>query len=367
MLNIDTDILMVKYAITMLCMLKDHYVLGCCISSFAHRQLIRKSVYIDDIDLIIMCDQYIYDKYASLLSRYFDHVKLIKLHHLERAADYRLSEIAAKKYSWFGYSINKWQCLKYDEYDKILFIDIDILPMKKEFYNIFANDTPCFQHINQINMYRKDIGESRCVNNSKSIDILKKYNSFYDYIYKNMDYIYSKKRGMGGYTINGGIVLLKPDKKVYDRYKEFVYKTFGKGMYSFRTSGPDETTLFYFYQKIYGRKSYRVCDEYLVVTWDSPELVKKALAFNYIQFIKPWLKPTFLSWPEEILWRNIYEIMPKKGGIKKLFKKVIVYGYNLYLESDNKEKYFVPTAANIADINEPTYNKIIKLEKKLAV
>lgn len=353
---------MVKYAITMLCMLKDHYVLGACISSFAHKQLIKTSIHKNNIDLIIMCDKYIYKKYGRLLSHYFDKVILINLHHFDWASTYRhLTENIAKKYSWLNYSINKWQCLKYDEYEKLLFIDIDILPIKKEFYNIFFNSTPCFHHIIG-HMNRKDIDMKECKNNYKTVDILKKYNSFYDYIYNNKDYAYSKKSGMGGYSINGGIVLLKPDKKIYAKYKEFVYRTFEKGMYSFNLSGPDETTLFYFYQKICGKESYRICDEYLVVQWDSPEIAKKAMAFNFIQFIKPWLKPTFLSWPEELLWRKTYDIMPKEGNIEKLFKKVIVDGYNLYLETDNKGKYYAYTDAK--EIENPTYEKIIEIEQK---
>jgi hypothetical protein len=191
--------------------------------------------------------------------------------------------------------------------------------------------------------------------------MLQKYSSFSDYINNNKDYVYSKISGMGGYTVNGGIALLKPDKNIYAKYKEFVYRTFAKGMYTFKTSGPDETTLFYFYQKIVGNESYRICDEYLVVPWDSPEVAKKAMAFNYIQFIKPWLKPTFISWPEELLWRKIYDIMPKNSDIKKLFKKILIDGYNIYLKTENKKKYYASTT--VKELQNPTYDIIREVEK----
>ena len=359
---------MVKYAIAMLCMLKDDYVLGACISSYALKQLIKESIHKNNIDLIIMCDKYIYKKYGKLLSNYFNKVILINLHHFNWINGYQhLSKTIAKKYAWLNYSVNKWQCLKYDEYDKLLFIDIDILPMKKEFYNIFFNSTPCFHHIFQESMGRHDIDMKKCINNYKTVDILKKYNSFYDYINNNKDYVYNKKSGMGGYTIDGGIVLLKPDKKVYEKYKEFVYRTFEKGLYTFKTSGPDETTLFYFYQKIVGNESYRICDEYLVVPWDSPELAKTTMAYNYIQFIKPWLKPAFLSWPEELLWRKIYNIMPKNGDIKQLFKKTLVYGYDIYLKLDTRQRTKWFNKTNEKDIKEPTYEKIRTIEKKMNI
>ena len=321
---------MTKYAIAMLCMLNFHYVLGACIAAYAHRLMINQCLYKNEIDLLIMCDKHIYKKYGKLLGRYFDKVILINLHHFDWIPEYHhLSENFAKKYTWLNYCVNKWQCLKYDKYDKLLFIDIDILPIKKEFYNIFLNSTPCFHHIIDKELIREDTNETTCVNNFKSIDVLNKYPTF--------------------------------NKDIYAKYKEFVYKTFEHGMYSFNTSGPDETTLFYFYQKIHGNMSYRLCDEYLVIPWHDKEKAKTAMAYNYTQFTKPWLKPTFLSWPEELLWRKIYVTMPKKKDIIKLFKKVLVHGYNLFLKSDKKNKHYA-NAKKHQIIDNFTYDKIIEME-----
>ena len=48
-----------------------------------------------------------------------------------------------RKYSeWMKYSISKWNIFKYDQFDKILFLDIDILTINKNFYNIFNLKTP---------------------------------------------------------------------------------------------------------------------------------------------------------------------------------------------------------------------------------
>ena len=58
-------------------MLKDHYVVAACISAFAHKSIINH--YNLDIELIIMCDEYIYKKYKSILKYYFDKVKKIDL------------------------------------------------------------------------------------------------------------------------------------------------------------------------------------------------------------------------------------------------------------------------------------------------
>ena len=57
-------------AIFMLCFLKDHYVLGACIGAFTHREFIKKLNL--NIELIILCDDYIYTKFYNLLKLYFD-------------------------------------------------------------------------------------------------------------------------------------------------------------------------------------------------------------------------------------------------------------------------------------------------------
>lgn len=50
------------------------------------------------------------------------------------------------------YTITKWTIFRFIEYNKIIFIDIDILPLNYEFYNIFDLEPPAivlaFKHIN---------------------------------------------------------------------------------------------------------------------------------------------------------------------------------------------------------------------------
>lgn len=55
-------------------MLKDHYVIGACINAYTNKAMLH-ALNINNIDLVIMCDDYIYDKYVDILSIYFDKVK----------------------------------------------------------------------------------------------------------------------------------------------------------------------------------------------------------------------------------------------------------------------------------------------------
>lgn len=356
-----------KYAVVMLCMLKDHYVLGACIAAYVHKKLIPKK---KNIELVIMCDDFVYDKHHKLLEHYFDKVINIKLHKYEKSEKYQFTnEKISKKYDWIVYSTNKWQCLKLIQYKKVLFIDIDILPISKKFYDIFDYNTPGFHFIHR--KLHRDLNpiafQEKCINNNKNYDQLHNYSSFDDYVSNdNKDF----------YTLNAGLVLLKPNKKIYNTYISFLDKIYENGMYSHKNSGPDETSLFYFYCKeMMYKKFYHICIEYLVIPWGiSEKYINKALGYNFLSYVKPWLKPIFLSYDEELIWRTIYDNMPHKGNIEELFKLSIIYGFNIFNNTTDGKNFnyeYMKILKN--DINlmksikdgDVLFSKILKLENKV--
>lgn len=171
-------------AIFMLCFLKDHYVLGACIGAFTHREFIKKLNL--NIELVILCDDYIYKKFYNLLNLYFDRVINTKFRRFELNENYKYQN---KKYGeWIFLSLTKWECLKYEEYNKILFIDIDILPIRHTFYKLFSFNTPAFHNTGV---------KKKCVNNTA-------YNNFVNFSYK--EYI-EKYEFINIGSIDGGFVL----------------------------------------------------------------------------------------------------------------------------------------------------------------
>jgi hypothetical protein len=265
-----------------------------------------------------MCDDYIYNKYRVMLENYFDRVINIKLKNYEISDKYTF---AKDKYSWIQYALNKWECLKYDEYDKILFLDIDLLVNRTAFYDIFNFNTPAFYNI---------YVDKKCISGSKL-----KYNltdDTYDLYLKNSD-----KYG----SINGGICLFKPNKNFYRDYFEYTNKLYKNGVYSIFGSGPDETSLFYYLMKN-NVKMYNICVEYIVIPWvniKNKELLENAKAYNYLSNIKPWTKPKFLTWPEEMLWHDIYDLIPFDTELKKLYRYTLVETFDyFYTLSPNKQK-----------------------------
>ena len=128
-----------KNAIFMLIFNKLHYLVGGFISGYIHKKFIKKLGL--EIELVVMVDKKI-NEYREELLKVFDRVELVELLEIRLNKEYHY----ANKYSeWMKNSITKWHILKYEEYNKILFIDVDILPVEENFYKIFEIRTPAIE------------------------------------------------------------------------------------------------------------------------------------------------------------------------------------------------------------------------------
>jgi len=355
-------------AVVFLCMLKDHYVVGACITAYTHKVLMMANN-ITNIELVVMCDDHIYKRYRSTLRYYFDRVVRIDLLHFETIDMEKFFAGRDKKYSsWINYSPNKWQCMKLTEYRKVLFSDIDILPVSHKFYNIFDLDTPAFRLAQNGN-----VEKIKCKNNDHIKGLLDRYQSD-----RNNDYNqYLKKVGNNFYSLDGGIVLLKPNMNEYEEYIDQMNRLVEqyRGIYQVQKSGIDETTLFFYYAKHKPQKEfYRSCEEFALIPWDSdPTDVKKCYAYNYLSYVKPWRKPKFISWNEEMLWGDIYRRMTKTTKLKKLYMQTIVDGLEEYRQYNdqpvlqkryynNQYKYKNPKL--FENLSGKTYEQIVRMENE---
>lgn len=336
-----------RYSIVCLCMLKDHYVIGSCICAFVHKYMI--SLQKRKIELTVMCDDYIYDKWHTTLKEYFDNVKRIKL------IEYGLSDsyaYAKKKYDWMQYAPNKWECLNFTEFDRILFCDVDMLPVDPTFYDLFEYNVPAV-HRRYVFAQKENLTlehfDDKCIDNSMVTE-KNTYKSVQGYIMGNTSPIG---------TLDAGLVLIEPSKELHDSYYDFVSETYKHGVYSILGTGVDETSLFYFLTK--RGPIYEICRKFIVTPWDSnSEYVKKALLYNFLSFIKPWAKARILQWDEEVLWSDIYDIMPKSKKFIDLYETQIKQQYEEFkkMNSFEKRKYFYGANFNIVnDKNLLTYKR----------
>lgn len=321
-----------KNAIVFLLMLNDKYVNGALITSYIHRLWLKKINLEKEVEIVIMVDKIINKKYKKVLSIFFDKIYEINLTYFPYNEQYKFYE---KKYSkWLSYSLNKWQCLKLDMYSKILFMDIDILIIKPEFYKIFQLKPP-------YTVNNHNVKYSKYKNTHVNIS----YNKFI------------KNNGKG---VNGGIVLLEPSSDIYNKYIKFAHKIYSNGIYSTRSVAPDETSLYYFYYYILKNKFKMLNEQFLVIPWDKKNNIDY-YAYNYLSFIKPWLKPKIIMWDEEFLWSDALSIIIQKNKkIILLMLRDYVYCFFIYIKQWNefseKDKPF--NNKNLKKFKEDFCNKL---------
>jgi hypothetical protein len=301
------------------------YLVGACLSAYVHRKFITK--YKLNIDLIVMVDKEMY-KYKDELDKYFDLVKLIDL--LEMKLNQKYNVI--NKYSkWMKYSISKWQILNFDFYDKILFLDVDILPVKKNFYDIFNLDTPAIM-IRGINTIQDSLVKPEFfmddLDNLDNLDLKNIKNGEYFDLATKLKY-----------SLDAGIVLLKPDKTLFNEYIDFLKICEGSyGYISKYDSGIDETTLlmfFIFYKKI---PIHLIPYNYAPIPWDKFPYDKNDMrGINYLSLIKPWVKLPIIQWSDENIWHKIAKkALDKHSVITKIYIKYMID--ELYNFFDNWKK-----------------------------
>ena len=127
------------------------------------------------------------------------------------------------------YSPNKWRCLKLTSYNKILFCDVDILPVSSSFYDIFDYNTPAiYRTMPFLNLSEKRKFNLECINNNEISD--KNSLSYNEYIRRNTTPIGS---------MDGVLYYLKPDIELYEKYFKFINEIYDKGTYSVFHSGEE--------------------------------------------------------------------------------------------------------------------------------
>lgn len=320
-----------KYAITTLLFGDKKYITGAIINAYLHKKFIQK--YNLSIDATIMLDNKLIE-YKEELEKYYDKVYAIDLFETKIS-----DKTDLRRYiSTMKYMTNKVQMFNLIEYEKVLFTDIDFLPIKKDFYTIFNLDTPAFYSVE--------------INCNKSNEVIEK-NMFIDlklnekYIVKD-DYhniIKNMKK-----SINASLMLVKPSNSIYNEFLKFKKKAENnEGIIT--SYGVDEILILTF--MLFVIKSDIHCIPRNFRT-KAHVLNNKVLAVNFASAIKPWIRLPVLQWAEE----NIWHIVAKKALTQS---KIIT---NIYIESlINNFKEFSKKSISNEDLN--GYNiKIFKTEGK---
>ncbi|AYV82759.1 MAG: hypothetical protein Hyperionvirus2_127 [Hyperionvirus sp.] len=336
-----------KFAVFLLCYGSDYYLMGLLCTLYAHQKLVGA-----DIEIVVMCDEYIY-KFKEHFEPRCDRIVLMNMDVLQ--GHHHLYKVEKYSQSWMNYIINKWHCLYFDEYAKILFIDIDILVADESVYDIFTSYSEPY-----IFSCRKR-APSNCVKRFYYGNFeKKKYKDHYDYTTN------------GNFFLDGGFVLLTPGKKLHDEYYDFLAGLdFQNKKIISQISTIDEVTLFYFivHVKNLPFNCIKEADTY-IIPWKTNYLcdtkeefqkyVKQSNAFNYLSEVKPWNKPIPLMWPEEYIWKIIEQrVISGSPFLKALSVRNSLYCY-LYLDKNNDKTLQITNKSKRNDV----YKFIEILKKK---
>jgi len=316
-----------KNAIAMLIFNNEYYIPGTIISAFVHRKYMERLNL--KYDLLIMVDEKIY-QYKDELLKYFDVVKKIDL--LELNLNYNVH----KKYSkWMKFLINKWQILRFEEYDKILFVDPDFLPLDDKFYEVFNFNTPAVttnlkcdkgsELEKKFFMSEKDVKEIENIPAESYYDVALKLSS----------------------SINATLIMLSPNIKLYNEYIDFIKKAEKKGYKSNWFSAVDETSLLLFLRYYKNVPIYCISKEYSIAPWDDKDYdINKIYGLNYVSLIKPWLRLPMLQWGEENIWHIVGKKALKKSEI---ITEIYINGLidNLYFFVDNYKTFNKKSGYNL--------------------
>ncbi len=336
-------------AVVLLVFNNPKYITGACISAFVHRHYIKQSG--KDIKIVLMVDDKIYGLKKNY-EKFFDEIYLVPI--LEMKLNKRY--IYSKKYTLFmKYIVTKWNALSLIKYNKVLFLDIDVLSISKKLYDVFELNTPAF-HFVYNETYRMNL------NNPNILDFFKEGTD----LIKNVDYKTISTKLL--HCLDAGFVLLKPDIDLYNEYLDFLkICDKGNGFTSAQFAAPDETTLFLFYTVYKKMRFYKIDKNYSIIPWDERNIQpNKVYSLNFLSRIKPWLKHPLIEWEDERIWITIGDkIFKKKRALNDLFEYNIFYSlwdFVNNLNKYNKEK----SPYNLEFLSNPkTKHLSVVLNKKL--
>lgn len=294
-----------KYATFHLLMINvDKYIDGACISGYTYRKYGNKNIHNN-----IMVDENVTEKQKEKLQIYFDNVFVIPL--IQYNSDFPMHTNKMKnRYSkWIQYATTKWIVLTFEQYDKVLFCDIDTLAVD-DYTRVFSLKTPAWTCYHKSHMDSKKISE--IMSNVVSGKEMKK--DFIEKISGNTIHnicSYKPNKKYFPLPINASIVLLKPSKNTFNDLFSYVNKKIGIKLLSY-FNGPDENVLFQYYVCHKKQPIYHIGLEYLTTEWRfnqkhiSYKNVKKPIIMNYDSTEKPWLKTNKKDYyNEELIWYNL--------------------------------------------------------------
>lgn len=283
---------------------EDKYIDGACISVSTYREYGNKM-----IEHNILIDKSISERGRKKLRLFFDNVLEVPLQNIK--SDFALkTEKIKKRYGlWIDYSWAKWYILWFDNYEKILFCDIDTLAVKN-YTDIFEVSTPAWCTFQKNSLQKHNLSKlSGSLQTGQQITdkFIKLYTG------KSISELCKHPRNVSYIPVNASIVLLQPSKQKFIEMRHYIHEQINRFSYLRSitiSSGPDENLLFKFYLCKLQVPVYCIGPEYLTSEWllkKSPTFtnIKSPIILNFDSTDKPWLKKRADMYKEEVMWDDL--------------------------------------------------------------
>jgi len=302
-------------------MLGDFYGTGAIVMGYSFKKHNK------DIETIVMITRDVSDKLRKKLEEIYDRVILIN--YTFCSTKMNVKRVADRYVGWINYSFTKWKCLLFEEYDRILFIDSDLLILDdiKEIFDFKPPAGIFFNHV----------GKNKLNPNGTLVDSYYPLNADSKNTITKKMIISGYKENDSSFVLDASYVLLKPTKKKYKKMMKLLSKNYY--MYPENVkSGPDEfilTEIFDNWTTI--SPSYNYSWKYNEIF---PNMIKKGMNFRGIE--KPWEVDKNKYEDMKIWWKYADELKDIKNYIvpKKYIDESVIYFYDKNKKFDfDKEKW----------------------------
>jgi hypothetical protein len=306
-----------QYAVTTLLMISDNYLPGCISLAFSIEKAnmkLRK-----EIDLICMVTEEISEECIKDLEQYFDRV--IRVPYIE--VDVKtINHSKDKVKNIYAKAFTKVNALQFTEYKKVFQVDVDMLVIKDDFFNIFSMKAPASPFVGCLVFYKPEVLKyyKKIYKDLKHGHLVPKH--LYDIDCKKL-YAKYKIEKMAYLGVESTVFLFEPNMKDYENLKRIVSRN--------DSQYKSEANLFAEYYKY---KLHHIDMNY-VGRWESPVNNPKLVMIDmYGTDGKPWQldKIDFLFQYEDAKYWMMKFLEYYRRSFKKTCKVKEIHEIAKYLE-----------------------------------
>lgn len=282
------------YAWVTLVMRGDNYVPGALVLAYSLKCLGTKA------DIICMVTNDVSTHAKEQLAAVF--TRVIVVPYLEHPTGEWKTSKQKKIYScWANQSFTKWQCLSLTEYEKVCFIDADMLAI-----------TPCdsvFQLSTPAGTFSNPWQQRHPL-----------YANLKPGLRVSPDLVHSALTSGSAMVANGGCILLTPSKEDHIDFQRWLTrdKIFGKQWEHTCFSSKDEQSICAFYALVRKQSWTQISKNFQYLSWKPEWNDGPTIRFLHYMMRKPWMlkndmisradkRNEFMTWTDARLWWSVAE------------------------------------------------------------